>query len=160
MKKAVTVGLVIAVAGCGGDAGMELAASDALAAVADQMQLTVREYHAEVVRHDNSREDAMVAAFVSRVQADRDDPSAMERNIGDFQTAMRKVRRDREVEWQRRTAAMSNVEVVREVAKGMQRLALDSLSLRDEMRRYIEGWVNNQRRAQANGQRGAEHGNE
>lgn len=148
--------LLAGLAGCGGDAGMELAASDALVAVADQVQLTVQEYHDEVTRFDDSREDGMVGAFVARVQSDRNDSAGSEKNVTDFRAAMRKVRQDRETEWQRRSASMDNVDVLREMAKGMQRLALDSLSLRDEMRRYVEGWIANQRRA--NGPAGATTG--
>lgn len=133
--------LVCVCVGCGGDAGMELAAGDALLAVADQMQLTVQEYHEEVVRFDDTQKDAMVAAFVARVQADHDDAAAMETSVQDFTAAMRKVRQDREVEWQRRSAAVENVAALREVARGMQKLALESLSLRDEVRRYLESWM-------------------
>jgi len=135
--------------GCGGDAGVELAAGDALIAVADQMQLAVQEYHRDVSRHDESREESTVAAFVARVQAEHDDPAAMRTNVQEFQAALRKIREDRDTEWQRRSAALSNVAVLREVAGGLQRLALDSLSLRDEARRYLEVWMENQRRARS-----------
>ncbi len=141
------IGVAVA-GGCGGDAGMELAAGDALIAVADQMQATVQEYHAEVSRFDDTREDDMVEAFVSRVQTQHDDATAMETNVHEFQAAMRKVRQDRETEWQRRSAALDNVQVLREVSRGMQKLALESLSLRDEARRYLESWMASQQRAQ------------
>ncbi len=136
-------------AGCGGDAGVELAASDALVAVADQVQATVEEYHHDVSRYDDTRESATVAAFVTRVQSDRDDPAAMETHVNEFQAALRRIRDDRETEWERRSAAMSNVAVLREVAGGLQKLALESLSLRDEVRRYVDTWIQNQRRAAA-----------
>lgn len=141
--------LLICIAGCGGDAGMELAASDALAAVADQMQSTVQEYHLDVSQSDDTREVATVAAFVARVQSDHDDAAAMDTHAREFQAALQKIRTDRETEWQRRSAAMDNVAVLREVAGGLQKLALESLSLRDEMRRYIDSWIQNQRRTQA-----------
>jgi hypothetical protein len=140
--------ILIAAAGCGGDAGMELAASDAMVAVADQMQVTVEEYHAEVSRFDDTREDGMVSAFVTRVQAEHEDAAAMEANVKEFQAAMRKVRQDRETEWRRRSAAIDNVQVLREMSRGMQKLALESLSLRDEMRRYLESWIANRQRAE------------
>jgi len=135
--------------GCGGDAGVELAASDALSAVADQMQQIVDEYHRDVTRCDDTREDATVAAFVARVQAAGNDPDALQADVKEFQAALRRIRDDRETAWQRRSAAMGNVAVLREVAGGLQKLALESLSLRDEVRRYIDGWIENQRRAQA-----------
>jgi hypothetical protein len=120
-----------------------------LSAVADQLQLTVQEYHREVARYDDTREDATTAAFIARVQSEHDDPAVMQVHVREFQAALRKIRDDRETEWQRRDAAMSNVGVIREVAGGLQKLALDSLSLRDEARRYIDVWIENQRRARA-----------
>jgi hypothetical protein len=139
----------VGTAGCGGDAGMELAAGDAIVAVADQMQRTVQEYHLEVSRFDDNREDAVVAAFVNRVQADQANADAVGTHARDFQAALRKIREDRETESRRRTAAVENVQVLREMARGMQKLALESLSLRDEARRYLDTWIANQRRAAA-----------
>lgn len=138
------------IAGCGGDAGVELAASDALLAVADQMQLTVHEYHREVTRHDDTREDAAMAAFIARVQSEHDDAAAMQTHVREFRAALGKIREDRETEWQRQSAAMSNVGVLREIGSGLQKVALDSLSLRDEARRYLDAWIENQRRARTN----------
>lgn len=137
----------VIISGCGGDAGVELAAGDALVAVADQMQLTIEEYHRDVASHDDGREDATIAAFVARVQSDHQDTAAMQTHTRDFQAALRRIRGDREVEWRRRSAAMDNVTVVREMAGGLRKLALDSLSLRDEVRRYLDSWIANQRRA-------------
>jgi len=133
-------------AGCGGDAGMELAASDALVAVADQMQVTMREYHEEVTRYDDTRESAAIAAFITRVQANPTDAEAMAADAGEFESALRKIRADRETEWERRAAVADNVAVLREVAGGLQKLAIESLSLRDEMRRYLESWIDMRRR--------------
>lgn len=140
--------VLLFLAGCGGDAGVELAASDALSAVADQMQLTIQEYHHDVSLHDDGREDATVAAFVARVQTDHADATAVQTHTQEFQAALRKIRADRETEWQRRSVALDNVAVLREVAGGLQKLAIESLSLRDEVRRYLDTWIENQRRAQ------------
>ena len=57
------VAAVMAVTGCGGDARMELAATDALTAVADQMELTIGEYHREMAWYDDSRESAVISAL-------------------------------------------------------------------------------------------------
>lgn len=91
----------------------------------------------------------MVAAFIARVQSDYADATVMQTHTQDFQAALRKIRSDRETEWQRRSAAMDNVAVLREVGAGLQKLAIESLSLRDEVRRYLDSWIQNQRRAQA-----------
>ena len=50
--------LICVIAGCGGDAGVELAAADALHAVARSMEVTVNEYHQEVDRYDQTRDDS------------------------------------------------------------------------------------------------------
>lgn len=145
------VGLSCLCAGCGGDAGLELAATDVLLAVADQMEVTVGEYHDEVSRYDDSRESAVTSAFVARVQKDAGDSSAMASHVAEFEAALRKIRADRETEWGRRTAAMDNVGVLREVARGLQRLALESLTLRDEVRRYLSAWIETRRRSETVG---------
>ncbi len=138
----------ILVAGCGGDARLELSAADALSAVASEMEATVAEYHDEVSRFDDSRESAVVSAFVTRVQADVGDASAIESHASDFEAALRRIRADRETEWTRRAAAMDNVGVLREVSRGLQKLGIESLTLRDEVRRYLTGWIDTRQRAQ------------
>lgn len=144
-------------AGCGGDAGMELAAGDAALAIADQLQTAVGEYHTEVSRADDGREQALVAAFVQRVRTDHADEARLATHVSEFEAALGKVRQDREVEQQRRAAALDNVAALRELAGGMQKLALESLTLSDEMRRYLSGWVElrRQKAAGAAAQKGA-----
>ena len=142
--------LVIGLAvGCGGDARLEMSAADALLATADQMVLTIQEYHEEVSAYDDSRESEVVSAFVARVQAAPDDPVAIDSHVADFKAALRKICTDRATEFTRRGAAMDNVDVLRELARGLQRLAIESLTLQDEMRRYLTGWVETRRRASA-----------
>jgi hypothetical protein len=143
-------------AGCGGDARFEMAAGDALRVVADEMEITLGEYHADVSGLDDSRESGAVSAFVTRVSADRDNPEAMESHVTDFQAALERIRADRETEWARRAVAAENVGVLREVASGLQKLAIESLTLEDEMRRYLNGWLEARRRAKTEvGQRGS-----
>ena len=50
-----------------------MSAADALLATADQMAVTIQEYHEEVKAYDDSRESEVVSAFVARVQAAPDD---------------------------------------------------------------------------------------
>ncbi|HEY3245923.1 MAG TPA: hypothetical protein VGM03_21485, partial [Phycisphaerae bacterium] len=59
----------------------------------------------------------------------------------DFTAALRKVRGDRRVEWQRHTDALDNVVVLREITGGLRQLAIDSLTLSDEVRRYLQTLV-------------------
>lgn len=130
-----------ALGGCAADARVDLSAADALTAVAGQVQQTIQEYHGEVVRFDDSRESATVAAFVARVKADAADEASLDAHAAQFAAALVKIRADRETEWARRAAAMENVGVLREMASGLRRLALQSLSLDDEVRRYLASWM-------------------
>ncbi len=133
--------------GCGGDAGVELAAADALHAVARSMEVAVNEYHQEVDRYDQTRDDAVIAAFVERVRSDSQ-TADFDGSVTDFKAALRKIREDRNVEWTRRSAAMENIEVLREMAAGLNRIGLDSLNLRDEARRYLGNWMELRRKGQ------------
>jgi hypothetical protein len=45
------------------------------------------------------------------------------------------------VQWRRHTAALENVAVIREVAEGLRRMGIESLTLSDEMRRYLSRWI-------------------
>ena len=135
------------IAGCGGDARVELAAADALHAVARSMELAVNEYHQEVDRYDQTRDDAVIAAFVERVRSNSQ-AAELDGSVADFKAALGKIREDRRVEWGRRTAAMENIDVLREVADGLHKIGLDSLNLRDEVRRYLSSWMELRRKSQ------------
>jgi len=137
------------VAGCGGDARLELAAADALAAAAERMQTAVDDYHAEMTAFDDSREEAVTEAFVQRVRADAADEQAVAVHSAEFKSALGRIRADRAVEQQRRAAAVENLGVVREVADGLRRMGVESLTLSDEMRRYLSGWIEARKQAVA-----------
>jgi len=145
-----TVGLVLLgmLAGCGGDARVDLSAADGIRAAADQMELTLREYHNEVVTYDDSREASIVSAFVARLKADRQDDTAIDGHATQFTAALSKIRKDRETEYSRQAAASDNVAVLRELSRGLERLGIESLTLQDEMKRYLTSWMDARRRAQ------------
>ncbi len=128
-------------AGCGGDARVELAAADAIEAIAAQMCVALQEYHQEVEAYDDSREAQAIAAFVARLKADGSDEQKTAADVADFADAMSRLRADRRVEWQRRAAAMENVSLLEEIRQDLQRLAIESLTLRDEARRYLSELV-------------------
>jgi hypothetical protein len=129
------------IAGCGGDARVELSAADALSAVAGQMRVAYDEYHGEVETHDDTRESAVTRAFVERVRRDSADEGKLDRHASEFEAAMTKIRADRRTEWQRRVAAETQIDTVLEVAKGLRRIGIESLSLQDEVRRYLTTWI-------------------
>lgn len=134
-------------AGCGGDARLELAAADVLAATADRLEAVVGEYHAEVGAYDDARESAVADAFVARVKAGAADEQAVAEHTAQFRPALERIRQDRAVQWQRHTAATENVAAIREVADGLRRMGVESLTLSDEMRRYLSGWIEARNRA-------------
>ena len=140
MRPMIGIGLCF-VAGCGGDAGLELAAAETLHALADRMTVAVSEYHDEIEASDDTREAAVASAFVTRVVNDHADGQALDRHTAAFIEALRKVRQDRRTEDRRRNASMDNVEMMREVADGLREMAIRSMTLKDEMRGYLRSWA-------------------
>jgi hypothetical protein len=120
MKRASGLLLVSVLAGCGGDARVDLSAADGIRAAAQQMELTLREYHDEVAGYDSSREGAVITAFVSRVRADSQNEAAIDGHAAEFLKALEKIRTDRETEFTRQAAANDNVSVLREMARGLK----------------------------------------
>lgn len=136
-------------AGCGGDARLELASADAMEVIADQQQVTIDEYHADILALDDDRETAVVDAFVVRVQRDAvADPSALDGHAAAFRQALAKIRADREVEYARHRGAADNAEALREVADGLRETAVESLTFQDELRRYISSLIEARRKAE------------
>ncbi len=138
----------LAAGGCGGDARVDLSAADGIRAAARQMELTLQEYHDEVARYDTTREDAVIAAFVGRLKTDNQNDDAVAGHVTDFRAALNKIRKDRDTEYTRHAAASDNVAVLREMSRGLERLGIESLSLGDEMQRYLTSWLDARRRAQ------------
>jgi hypothetical protein len=123
--------------GCGGDAGVELAAAQTVESLAESLALAVGEYHQEVQTGDDQRESAVVAALITRVKQDAADEATTAAHAAAFTEAMARIRQDRGVEWERYRAALDNVGALGEVAAGLRRLAIESMSLQDEARRYL-----------------------
>ncbi len=139
------------VAGCGGDARVELSAADSIESLAGALKLALQEYHDDLTLGDDLRESAAIAAFVTRIQTADDDPAEQERHVADFTAALARVRQDRRVEWARFTATEDNIDTLREVTSGLRRLAVESLTLRDEARRYIHALIDRQRASRRTG---------
>jgi hypothetical protein len=146
MKSMFWIGCCV-LTGCGGDAGVELAASETLHVLADRMTVAITEYHDEVEASDDVREAAVASAFVTRVVNDHADRQALDRHTAAFIEALRRVRQDRRTEDRRRNASMDNVEMMREVADGLREMAIRSMALKDEMRGYLRSWAALKRQA-------------
>jgi len=146
-------GTLIAHVGCGGDARVNLAAADSVEALAANLATALTEYHNDLERSDDARERAAVYAFVERLRADVADEAKTNAHTGDFVTAMERLLADRQVEWRRYTASIENVSTLREVAEGLRRLAMESLSLEDEARRYFNELIELRRLRNTQGER-------
>src|SRR3989304_2915754 len=78
-----------------------------------------------------------VQAFIERVRTDIADNEATDVHAAAFQEALRRLDADRQAAWERYTASLDNVATLREIAQGLRRLALVSMSLDDDVRRYF-----------------------
>lgn len=141
--------VMLAAVGCGGDARVELAAADALVAAADRMQAVLDEYHAEMAAYDDSREEAVTQAFIERVKAAPADEGATASHAAQFRSALSRIRADRSVQWRRHIAGVDNIEAMREVAGGLRRLGVESLTMQDDLRRYLNSWIEARNEAKA-----------
>jgi hypothetical protein len=128
-------------AGCGGDARVELAAADALDVAAAQLRLAFDEYHAEINRADQSRQHAAVGAFVARLRADIDDQAAIDAHTAAFTEALAALWADQRAEDQRCHNALDNLDAVGEVAAGLRRVGIATLTVSDEVRRYLDSLI-------------------
>jgi hypothetical protein len=132
-----------AVVGCG-DARVELTAADALTRAATGMRAALDEYHHEVSRQDDRREADVVQAFIDRVRRDANDDKKLDAHATAFAEALGHIRNDREVERTRRDATATHIDALLEVAAGLRRVGVANLTLEDEMRRYLEDWMERQ----------------
>jgi len=135
-------------AGCGGDARVDLAAADVLDLAASEMRVALDEYNAEIDQADRTRQGAAVRAFVERIKGDIDNPEAVDTHTAAFTTALSALWADQHAEWQRYSHALSNVDAVEEVAAGLRRIGIASLTINDEVRRYLGSLIEARRRAQ------------
>jgi len=135
--------------GCAGRARVELAAADALDALAGELGRALAEYREDLERADDGREQAVVAAFVARTRRDHADDAAMAAHADAFGAALARVRADRRVAWARYDAARENVGLAQEVARDLRGFALEGLALDEEARAYLRRVLEARRDAQA-----------
>ncbi len=145
------LGSVVMAAGCGGDARVDFAAADTLEAMAKQLQQGFAEYHADLAASDETREAEAIAAFVARLKKDAADDAQVEQHTEAFSAALAKLRQDRRVAEQRLRNGQDNVAGLNEVARGLRKLAIESLTVQDEIRRYFRQLLEARKAAQAAG---------
>ena len=142
-----TLALMLGQPGCGGDARVELAAADALDLAAGQLRVALEEYNAEINHADLSRRDAAIHAFVARLQADLHDEDALHLHTTAFTEALDALWADQRAEWQRYHNTLSNLEALGEIAAGLRRVSLATLTVSDEVRRYLGSLIQARRQA-------------
>ncbi|MCH7808442.1 MAG: hypothetical protein IIB60_04400 [Planctomycetes bacterium] len=132
--------LGLAAIGCAGDARVELAAADAIDRLAQGLEVALQEYHDDLAQADSARGRMAVGALVNRLRGGETNKVSEDddAHAADFLNAMQRLHADREVAWQRYWASVDNVKTLQEIAQGLRRLAIDSLSLRDEANRYVQ----------------------
>lgn len=133
--------LAAAGAGCDVNARVELSAATAIEQVAAGLATAVEEYHVDLTAADDRREDAVVSAFVERVRRDHEAPSATDAHAADFRRALHRIRQDRDVEFRRYATTSANISTLLETTGGLRRLAVESMTLSDEARRYLRGLI-------------------
>ena len=137
MTSAMGLVLNVLTGGCAGNARVELTAADSVEMLGASMTQTLAEYHADLARFDEERQRAAVQAFIERVRMDVADEAATDAHAEAFRQALQHLDADRQTAWERYAASLDNVATLREIAQGLRRLALDSMSLDDDVRRYF-----------------------
>lgn len=137
MTSAMWLVLNVLSGGCAGGGRVELTAADSVEMLGASMTQTLAEYHADLARFDSERQRAAVQAFIERIRRDIDDDTATQSHAEAFQQALQRLDADRQTALERYTASLDNVATLHEIAVGLRRLSLDSMSLDDDVRRYF-----------------------
>lgn len=132
----VSVGVCI---GCAGDGRTTLSAMDSVDVLGDALAGALVEYHDDLERLDDERERAVIDAFVERVR--RNVAGGVSDEAEAFRSALAQIRADRRVALERYLVSWDNLATIREVTRGLRRLALESMSLQDETRRYFSDLI-------------------
>lgn len=134
------VGLSVGVCiGCSTDGRTTLSAMDSVDVLGDALAGALVEYHDDLERLDDERERAVIDAFVERVR--RNVAGGVSDEAEAFRSALAQIRADRRVALERYLVSWDNLATIREVTRGLRRLALESMSLQDETRRYFSDLI-------------------
>ncbi|MFM9966732.1 MAG: hypothetical protein ACKV2Q_36630 [Planctomycetaceae bacterium] len=135
--------------GCSVGARTSIAGADALEPIANQLDVTLIEFAADLERADDSTRERVTAAFVARVKADAADEAALTAHIAAFTAALEHVEADKAVARDRLASGRDNVGLIREVAQGMRTVAIRAMRLDAEAEEYVESAVKKYHAAQA-----------
>lgn len=124
-------------AGCAAGARVQLSAAEALQTIMRSVQLATNEYHDEIRSADALRRRLAIDAFVQRIRDNHDDQSATADHVARFNAALDRLQQDGETENTRYFATIQNIRTLREIGDGLKTLAVQSMTLDDELRRYL-----------------------
>ena len=106
--------------------------------LATSLATAIDEYRHDLEQLDDQRRKAVVDAFVIRVRNNAQDEDALAAHTAAFNIALDRMEADRRAASDRRQAAVENLETLQEIADGLRRLAIESMSLDNDARRFLE----------------------
>ena len=125
--------------GCASSPRVQLSAADSLDLLASSLVSSINEFKVDLEQLDRQRRKAIVDAFVTRVRTDHENPYALESHTVAFTDALNRLEADRQTACDRRQTALDNVGTLQEIADSLRRIAVESMNLDDEARRYLTG---------------------
>ena len=131
--------LTVVALGCASNPRTQLSAADSMDFLAASLATAINEYRVDLDQLDAQRRKGVVDAFVVRVRTDHDNQYALDNHTAAFTDALTRLEADRQAASDRRQAALENIETPQEIAAGLRRLAIESMTLDDEARRYLTG---------------------
>ncbi len=137
LRSRVLLAAIFACSGCASAPHAQLSAADSMDLLASSLETAIEEYRDDLKQLDDQRRKAVVEAFVARVRMDHRDESALAAHTSAFTTALDRIEADRRTASDRRAAAVESLETLKEIADGLRRLAVESMNLDDEARRYL-----------------------
>lgn len=139
-KKASRFGITLtfaALGGCAASPGVQLSAADSMELLAASLAIAIEEYRGDLEQVDADRQKSLVDAFVVRMRSDPYNEDAVAAHTAQFTAALDRLQADRRAASDRRHAAIENLETLREVAEGLRRVAVESMNLDDQARRFL-----------------------
>ena len=93
-------------------------------------------------------------AFVRRIRGADVAEEEVARHTAAFGEALALLAADQREEWRRHDVTLGNVEAVDEVARGLRQVGIETLSVQDDVRRYLGSLVEARQRAERDEQAG------
>jgi Skp family chaperone for outer membrane proteins len=131
--------VVLLAGGCATSPRWHLSAADSMELAADSFQTAIAEFARDLEEQDRQRRQAVIEAFVTRVQRDHSDERSLALHATALAAALDRIESDRRATSDRRAAAADNLDLMREVAVGLRQRALESMNLEQDTLQYFAG---------------------